>query len=126
MIDALFNQPSYLAAKRELDVVALRQEAIANNIANLETPGYKRIDLAPGFQKELERACATGDLTQITALKPTLAVDTAAVPSSRDGNTVHLENELMQMDQNTMVNTLETQFVGNMLSRMRLAITGKS
>ena len=126
MIDALFNQPSYLAAKSELDAVALRQEAIANNIANLETPGYKRIDLAPGFQKELERACAAGDPAQIAALKPTLAIDSTAIPSSRDGNTVHLENELMQMDQNTMVNALETQFVGNMLSRMRLAITGKS
>lgn len=126
MIDALFNQPSYLAAKRELDAVALRQEAIANNIANLETPGYQRVDLAPGFQTELERACASGDSQQIAALKPALAVDTTAVPSSRDGNTVHLENELMQMDQNSMANALETQFVSNMLSRMRLAITGKS
>lgn len=126
MIDALFNQPGYIAAKKELDAVALRQEAIANNIANLETPGYQRVDLAPGFQTELERACATGDSGQIASLKPTLAVDTAAIPSGRDGNTVHLENELMQMDQNTMSNALETQFVSNMLSRMRLAITGKS
>jgi flagellar basal-body rod protein FlgB len=42
MIEALFNQTGYLAAKKTLDAVALRQEAIANNIANLETPGYKR------------------------------------------------------------------------------------
>jgi flagellar basal-body rod protein FlgB len=73
MIEALFNQPGYLAAKKTLDAVALRQEAIANNIANLETPGYKRVDLAPAFQTELERACAAGDAQQIASLKPTLA-----------------------------------------------------
>ena len=125
MIEALFNQPSYLAAKKALDAVALRQEAIASNIANLETPGYKRLDLAPGFQTELERACATGNGQQIAALKPTLAPDPNAVPSGRDGNTVHLENELMQLNQNGVTHALETQFVSNMLSRMRLAITGK-
>jgi flagellar basal-body rod protein FlgB len=46
MIEALFNQPDYLAAKKTLDAVALRHEAIASNIANVETPGYRRIDLA--------------------------------------------------------------------------------
>ncbi len=125
MIDALFNQAGYLAAKKALDATALRQEAIANNIANLETPGYKRLDLAPAFQTELERACNTGNLQQIAALKPTLAPDPNAVASGRDGNTVHLENELMQLNQNGVTHALETQLVSNMLSRMRLAITGK-
>ena len=125
MIEALFNQPGYLAAKKALDGVVLRQEAIANNLANLETPGYKRLDLAPAFQTELERACNTGDLQQIAALKPTLAPDPNAVPSGRDGNSVHLENELMQLNQNGVAHALETKLVSNMLSRMRLAITGK-
>jgi len=126
MIEALFNQPSYLAAKKALDATALRQEAIASNIANLETPGYRRLDLAPAFQTELERACSNGDSQEIAGLKPTLAPDPTAVPSGRDGNTVHLETELMQMNQNGVTNALETQLVSNMLSRMRLAITGKS
>ena len=125
MIEALFNQPSYLAAKKALDAVALRQEAIANNIANLETPGYRRLDLSPAFQTELERACATGDGQQIAALKPTLAPDPNAVPSGRDGNTVHLENELMQLNRNSVTHALETQLVSTLLARMRLAITGK-
>ena len=126
MIEALFNQPGYLAAKKALDAVALRQEAIANNLANLETPGYRRLDLAPAFQTELERACASGDADQIAALKPALAPDLTAVPGSRDGNTVHLENELMQLNRNATTHALETQLVSNMLSRMRLAITGKA
>jgi len=126
MIDALFNQPAYLAAKKALDATALRQEAIANNIANLETPGYRRLDLAASFQTELERACAAGDPGQIAALKPTLAPDPTALASSHDGNTVHLENELMQLNQNGTMHALETQLVSSLLARMRLAITGKS
>jgi flagellar basal-body rod protein FlgB len=125
MIEALFNQPNYLAAKKTLDAIVLRQQAIANNIANLETPGYKRIDLAPSFQTELERACASSDPTEINSLKPALAVDTTAVSSSRDGNTVHLQNELMQMNENGVEHSLETQLVSGMLQRMQMAITGK-
>jgi len=125
MIEALFNQPNYLAANKALDAVVLREGAIANNLANLETPGYKRIDLAPSFETELEHATSSGDMQQIAALKPTLAVDTTAMAGSRDGNTVHLENELMQMNQNAMTHALETQLISGMLSRMQMAITGK-
>jgi flagellar basal-body rod protein FlgB len=126
MIDALFNEPSYLAMKKTLDAVALRHEAIASNIANLETPSYKRVDLAPSFQTELERACTSGDPRQIASLKPTLAPDFNAVPQSRDGNTVNLEHEFMQLTQNTLAHTVETQLVAGMLTRLKLAITGKS
>jgi flagellar basal-body rod protein FlgB len=125
MIEALFNQPNYLAAKQSLDAVVLREGAIANNIANLETPGYKRIDLAPSFETELARACSSGDSKQIAALKPTLAVDTTAVPSSLDGNTVHLESEMLQLNQASVTHALETQLVSGMLSRLDTAITGK-
>jgi flagellar basal-body rod protein FlgB len=126
MINGLFNDPSYLAAKKTLDAVAVRQEAIASNIANLETPGYKRVDLAPSFRTELDRAVASGDPQQLASLKPSLAVDTNAVAMSQDGNTVNLENEMVQLNQNAMVHTLETQMVSTMLMRLKMAITGKS
>jgi flagellar basal-body rod protein FlgB len=124
MIDALFNQPDYLAAKKALDAVALRQEAIASNIANLETPGYKRLDLAASFNTELQRACAAHDPQQIAALKPAVEVDPDAVAVSPDGNTVSLEDELLKMNQNSLANTLETQLITMDLSRLRTAITG--
>jgi flagellar basal-body rod protein FlgB len=125
MIEALFNQPNYLAAKKTLDAVVLRQEAIANNIANLETPGYKRVDLATSFESELERACASGNSEELESLNPSLAVDSTATAGSLDGNTVHLQNELMEMNQNAVANSFETQLVSGMLQRMQMAITGK-
>jgi flagellar basal-body rod protein FlgB len=125
MIEALFNQPNYLTAKKSLDAVALRQEALANNLANLETPGYKRMDLAPQFEQELQRACSAGDTAGIASLSPALAVDQSS-PEGKDGNSVHLEAELMRMNQNVMMHALETQLVSGSLSKMRLAITGHS
>jgi flagellar basal-body rod protein FlgB len=126
MIEGLFSQPNYLMAKKSLDAIELRREAIACNIANLETPGYKRVDLAPSFNTELERACATRDPHRIAALRPQIATDTSAVAQSRDGNTVSLESELLQLNKNTLAHALEAQLVTGSLVRLKLAITGKS
>ena len=126
MVDALFSQANYVTAKKTLDAVALRQEAIASNIANLETPGYKRLDVAPNFQAELQRACASGDARQVATLQPSLAPDAAAVPQNQDGNTVNLEQEMAELNQNVLLHTLETQLVSGTLYRLRMAITGKS
>jgi flagellar basal-body rod protein FlgB len=126
MVEALFSEPNYLAAKKTLDAVALRHEAISSNLANLETPGYKRLDLAPGFQAELDRACASGDAGQLASLQPTLTPDATAVAAGLDGNTVNLEQEMALLNQNALVHTLETQMVSSRLMRLRMAITGKS
>jgi flagellar basal-body rod protein FlgB len=125
MIDALFNNPDYMAGKKMMDAIALRSEAIATNIANLETPGYRRVDLAPSFKAELDRACASGNPDQIAALKPSLAPDPDAVPNSRDGNTVNLESELMQLNKNTLAHTVQAQFLSYSLMKMQMAVTGK-
>jgi flagellar basal-body rod protein FlgB len=126
MIDALFNSSGYLAAKKSLDGVVLRQEAIASNIANLETPGYRRVDLAPSFKAELARACAGGDARDLAGLAPTLGVDATAVPNSKDGNTVNFEHEMLQLNQNSVEHALQTQLISGRLMRLKLAISGKS
>ncbi len=125
MIDALFNQPGYMAARKMLDVAVLRHEAIASNIANLETPNYKRLDVAPAFSAELNRAIASGDTAQLQRLHPVIGPDAAAIASNRDGNTVKVEDELLAMNQNQVVHTLETQLITGTLLKLRLAITGR-
>lgn len=125
MIDALFNQPNYIGAKKMLEATVLRHEALASNIANLETPGYKRLDLTPNFATELQRAIASGGSAQINSLTPTLAPDASAMPIRPDGNTVRLENELLQMNQNSVQHNLETQLLTGAVAKLRLAITGR-
>jgi flagellar basal-body rod protein FlgB len=125
MIDALFTQPNYVAAKKLMDVTALRQAAISANLAHLETPNYKRIDVAPAFEQQLQRAVAQGKPAVVAAMEPTLAIDPTAVANRRDGNTVDLENEMYQMYRNSLEHALETQLVSGHLLKMRMAITGR-
>jgi len=125
MIEGLFSQPNYVAAKKLLDVTELRHEAIASNLANVETPHYRRIDVAPNFATQLSQAVATRDPQRIARLEPELARDMTAVSTRKDGNTVQLESELLRMNRNFLEHQLETQLVTGSMLRLRLAITGK-
>jgi flagellar basal-body rod protein FlgB len=125
MITGLFSQPNYLAAKKLLDATVLRHEAIASNLANLETPNYKRLDVAPSFQTELSQALNGQNPGQIAEVRPVLEADRDAIANTRDGNTVQLESELTQLNKNFLAHALETQLVTGSLLKLRLAITGR-
>lgn len=126
MIEALFNQPNYVGAKKVLEATVLRHEAIASNVANLETPHYRRVDLAPSFNQALQRALSARDPAQIASLRPQLTVDATAVAGSKDGNSVRLEHELVQLSQNYVQHALQNQLVTGNLLKLRLAITGRT
>jgi flagellar basal-body rod protein FlgB len=126
MIDALFNQPNYVAAKKLLDATVMRHEAIASNLANVETPNYRRVDVDTTFKAELSRALTANSVTDIQQITPEIKTDDTAVSHTRDGNTVQLENELIQMSQNTLSHAVETQFLTGSLVKLKLAITGRS
>jgi flagellar basal-body rod protein FlgB len=127
MIQALFNQSNYLVTKKLLDATVLRHQAIAGNLANVETPNYQRIDVAPSFQTELFNAVKADDPAQIAGVSaPTLSVDPSAVASNRDGNSVNLEQEMLAMNENSLAHTLETQLITGSMLKLRMAITGRS
>lgn len=125
MIDGLFNQTNYVAAKKMLDLTALRHEAIASNLAHVETPRYKRLDVSSSFATELQQAVAAKNTNAIAAISPQLMVDSTAQPLRKDGNTVQLETELLKLNQNVIEHQVEAQLVTGNLLKLRLAITGR-
>lgn len=125
MINALFNDSNQLALRQMLDGTVLRHEAIASNLANVETPGYKRLDLAPSFEAELKSALQAGNDAQINSLKPTLEIDRTASASGLDGNTVNLEDELLKMSQNTLSHSFQVKMISDSFEDLRTAITGR-
>lgn len=127
MINALSHADVYAAAKKLLDVTSLRQEAIAANIANVDTPGYRRVDIAPGFEAQL-RAQLTSDPSGagLPALAPQLTEDKTATPVRPDGNTVRLDSELLAMDKNTMEHAFLSDVVSYNLKQLKVAITGNA
>ena len=84
-----------------------RQDAISNNIANIDTPGYQRQEVA--FETALQREIGTGaqemtttDPRHITAgskLRGALGIDPAqALTSSRlDQNSVDIDQEMISL-----------------------------
>lgn len=77
----------------------IRQKAIANNVANLQTPGYRRVDVK--FQDLLTKAMESSgpvDLNEIEA--EIFQPNETAVKSN--GNDVSLEMEVGEMVKNNL------------------------
>ena len=126
MIDPIFQTDNYQLARKLLDAAVLRQEAVAMNIANAETPGFRRVDVAPDFALQLKARVASGDFAKNAgSLRPQLAEDQSARSVRPDGNTVEIERELMTMNRNAVEYDFLTEIVSNNIKQLKLAITGR-
>lgn len=83
-----------------LDATSARNEVIANNIANVNTPNYKRKDIR--FETELKSAFARASEESVDArvknldleaLTPEVYTDYAELSYRYDGNNVDINNE---------------------------------
>ncbi len=125
MIDPLAQTDTYALARKLMDASALRQEAIASNIANAETPGYRRIDISADFGNQLKAQMASGaSPSSLGSLEPTLAEDPKARTVRPDGNTVDIEHELLAMNKNAVEYGFLTEIVSANIKQLRMAISG--
>jgi flagellar basal-body rod protein FlgB len=126
MVDPIFSSDSYRLVEKLLDASALRQQAIASNIANSETPGYHRLDIAPDFATQLKASFENGGMSGAAAtLQPKLAEDSQARSVRPDGNSVDLQQELIAMNRNSVEYSYLTEIVSNNFKSLRIAITGQ-
>jgi flagellar basal-body rod protein FlgB len=127
MIDPIFQSDNYQLARTLLDAAALRQEAIASNIANAETPGYRRLDVAPDFAEQLKARSQSGELARngSNSLKPILTQDAHARSVRPDGNSVEIEKELLTMNKNAVEYQFLTEVVSGNIKQLKMAITGR-
>lgn len=110
----LFDSVSSVALNSALDGLALRQRAIADNVANLQTPGFhaRRVQ----FEDELTRAVERGDGAAQATTRRSLE------PTREDGNNVNLDAEtLLNVDTNLRYQ-LATQAVSGQFSSIRTAL----
>lgn len=127
-VQALFNDPTYRSLELSLDAAAKRHAAIAQNIANVNTPGYKRVDLSPGFEKAMQVAFQQLDQQGSTGALPAPSIAQAEVQglARQDGNTVSIEKEMIEMAQNQSRFDFAAQMTAKSLRMLRMAGTGKS
>jgi len=126
MIDPIFQSDNYQLARKLLDAAVVRQDAIAANIANAETPGYRRLDVDADFASRLKEQLATGELRRgAQNLRPTLAEDPTARSVRPDGNTIAIERELMALNRNAVEHEFLSEIVSGNIKQLKLAITGR-
>lgn len=124
---------------RSMDVSLIRREVIANNIANVETPNFKRSDV--NFEAELKRALTSeeavkGKMQGIMThekhipfhrpqdykdVKPRRVLD-YLTQSKNNGNNVSPEEELMNATQNQMMYELMTLAVSHQFNQVNMVL----
>ena len=128
MIEPLSNSTNYQLAGKLLDAAVLRHQAIASNIANVETPGYRRVDLSPNFATALQAQFSTSgraSAADLQHIKPSLVADAHTRSERADGNNVELEDELMAMGSNNMDYEFLSEMVSRHIKGLKMAITGR-
>ena len=110
---------------KSLDACGMRHRIIADNIANVETPGFTRSDVA--FESRLKQALetATGDdaFEQVDALQPEVEPD-ALSPARPDGNNVLIDKEMTDLTKNTLRYEALVQLMNLKGAQVRSAING--
>jgi len=123
MLEGLFSSQNYQLAQKVLEGNQVRHRGIVQNLANLETPGYKRVDVDVSFRELLSRELGRGQVSSVGA--PELREDTTARSIRADGNNVSLDREMMALNQNALEHEMLTQFLSGNLKRLKMAISGK-
>lgn len=128
MIQPIFQTENYQVAKKLLDAAVLRQEAISSNISNAETPGFRRIDVAPDFMTQLQATVKTQGVHSgaLDGITPKLAVDPNARATRPDGNTVEIETELLRMNENNVEHDFLVDLVSRSIKQLKMAISGRT
>ncbi len=135
MTDPLFSDAAFRTSQTALDGLALRQEIIGRNLANVDTPGYTAQSVT--FEDTLQRAEATtpavrlavthaahqvgeADSTAIVRLQPRTGGSIRA-----DGNNVDVDQELMEMAETGLRFQAISQLVSKKLLLLRSIATGR-
>jgi flagellar basal-body rod protein FlgB len=85
------------ALRRQMTIAATRQAASAGNLANIDTPNYKAVDVS--FSDALDTQLTSTHPGHLTTGGPAGArtEEIRDLPERRDGNNVVLDQELLKM-----------------------------
>ncbi|HMM96151.1 flagellar basal body protein [Phycicoccus sp.] len=117
MIDPV-GDSTFRALGRALTGLSTRQRAIADNVANLQTPGYTatRVD----FESSLASAWADGGDVSSSPIRALASSD----PAGLNGNNVNLDEETLAGVETGLSYQLGVQAMTDRFARLRSAIGG--
>jgi flagellar basal-body rod protein FlgB len=98
---------------------AARQKAIATNIANMNSPGYRRIDVR--FEELLAKALKKGDKVDVSTIEPEV-YEPNMTNIKANGNDVSLDMEVGEMVKNSLRHKLFAAVLRKKYQQMQSAI----
>jgi len=112
MVNRLFGGGTVSTLEAMLTYASSRQKALAANIANVDTVGYRARDLGePDFRGALEQSLRARPAADAGALKP-------------NGNNVDLEVEMAKMVRNHALHTTAASLLAQQFALLREAVAG--
>jgi flagellar basal-body rod protein FlgB len=130
---AMYDKLNLLAlAKKQMDWAARRQEVLANNVANADTPLYKPKDVAPfDFKKALSET-TSASRPMVTnpmhvgfvpmAQDQEVAVLEQPFERSPDGNAVNLEQQMQMIGETRSSYETTTTLLSKNIKLLRMAL----
>jgi flagellar basal-body rod protein FlgB len=106
MLDALASK-----LEQYMDLLGKRQQLVAANIANMDTPGYKTKDI--DFQFEY--------MSQLEGGAPNV-IDAPGLPVKNDGNNVNMERESRLLAENALRFNIASSLLRDQIKGVRAAI----
>ncbi len=97
--------PQMASLEKVLDGTVSRNRVLADNIANIETPGYTRKEVS--FEDQLNNVMSQTDgmsddkISDIRNVTPSVKNDENA-PRRENGNNVNIEHEVVELAKNSM------------------------
>ncbi|MCS7281700.1 MAG: flagellar basal body protein [Desulfobacterota bacterium] len=101
--------------EKALNLRSFYHKILAGNVANANTPGYKRKDI--DFESEMRREIKNS--TQIRILEDH---ETSGQIEARDGNTVDLEKEVVKLTENFLAYSALIRVITKKFSMIRYII----
>lgn len=100
-INQISDSALVAALRRQMTIAVAKQVASAGNLANVDTPDYKAVEVS--FESSLDSRLAAPVATNPRHVSQTVATAPAVreiqnVTPRRDGNTVQLDQELLTMN----------------------------
>ena len=110
----MFDSVTNNALSSALDGLSARQRAIANNIANVNTPGYQaqRVSFEDALAESVKRGSGVVAPTTRESLDPTRI----------DGNNVNLDTETLSNIDTVLRFQFASQAIGGQFSALRTAM----
>ena len=119
-------ESTYQVISKVMDYTAARSRALALNLGNQNTPGYRRVDV--DFESLFDAMREQDKDSRSRALRsihPEIVLDDAARPGL-NGNSVDQERELVALSQMALVHQLATQMASGRTQGLRMAISGRT